>query len=302
MILFCILADVHNRLLQMLIIGWSNMAREAKRFSDLANDSLKLSHVYLACIGRRERQRIWIVDGNAVARDIYPEFIFGGNDMRYCFNPLNDVWIDNRTGVEELDTTLRHELVERRLMKDHGMTYDDAHDEALKLELTLRPHWERQCLFAGKKLLAQAESSKVKALLAVPSDKLLRLYRQPLGRYRGARIWIVDGTIVRQHLNPNYGNVDGLDMRGVVPENQFWLDASTCTLEAFFSLFKRKALHRLLLDGRFGQEQCADKALDLEIAERHRQRSLCQRHELLLEPVSYGARERAPLSLRRKAR
>ncbi|MBX9671618.1 MAG: hypothetical protein K2X93_28775 [Candidatus Obscuribacterales bacterium] len=257
-------------------------------------EDLKLRNVYLAHLGRREGQRIWIVDGALVARDIYPEFIFGGNDMRYCFNPPGDVWIDNRIGVEELVTTLKHELVERRLMKDDGLTYDDAHNEALKLELTLRPNWEKRCVNEGMKLIQYAEKFLVKPLLAVPQEKLTRLYRQPYGRYRGATIWIVDGTIVRQHLDPDYGSVDSLYMNRFVPPNQFWVDSSVCSLEAYFSLFKRKALHRLRLTG-LSIERCTEQALELEVAERKRQCSYAARHELLLDPVSYGARERGPM-------
>ncbi|MBX9691871.1 MAG: hypothetical protein K2Z81_05765 [Cyanobacteria bacterium] len=255
------------------------------------NQTLKLNGVYLARIGRREGQDIWIVDGNKVARDIYPEFVFGGNDMRYCFNPPDEVWIDSRVGVEELETTILHELVERRLMKDEGLTYGQAHDKALELEVPLRPKWERQCLNAGKMLLQHANEQKVEALLKLPEAKLLNLYRQPVGRYRGASIWIVDGTIVRKELNPDFGLADSLHMSNIVPANQLWLDSSMCTLEAYFALKKRKRLHILSQSG-INPDQCYDLALAAEGLERKKQARLCARHEARLEPVSYGARNR----------
>ncbi len=261
--------------------------------------TLKLTDVYLARIGRRNNQHVWIVDGNLIARDIYPEWIFGGNDMRYRFNPANEVWIDSRIGVEELETTIRHEVLERRLMKFSGLTYNKAHDRALAIEPVLRPRWERQCRTAGARLIAHAHMNRVSKLLAVPTEKLLRLYRQPVGAFMGCRIWIVDGTIVRQEIAPNYGSADSLGMRGIVPTGEFWLDSSMSALEAYFALYRRKALHRLSLVVSEGTvnaptlEGCYDQALAMEVAERKRQFQISRRHEERLKPVQYGARNRA---------
>ncbi len=254
-------------------------------------NNLKLKDVYLARIGRREAQDIWIVDGGKVARDIYPEFVFGGNDMRYLFNPPDEIWIDCRVGVEELETTILHELVERRLMKDEGLTYGEAHDQALALEVPLRPSWENQCLAAGKQLIEFASQKKRKKLLALPESKLLRLYRQPVGRYRGASIWIVDGTIVRQELNPDFGMADSLYMSDIVPANQFWLDSSMNTFEAYFALQRRKRLHLLQKAG-LRPDKCYELALAAEGLERKKQARRAARHESRLAPVSYGARDR----------
>src|SRR5437762_1768231 len=91
------------------------------------NGRLRLRDIYRVYLGKREGQEVWIVDGAKVCREIYPAFIMGGNDQRYRFNPPGEVWIDNRIAVEELSYTLAHELIERKLMKRNGMTYDEAH-------------------------------------------------------------------------------------------------------------------------------------------------------------------------------
>src|SRR5674476_693353 len=81
---------------------------------------------------------ICIVDGPLVRMKIYPEFVYGGNEQRYLFNPKHEIWIDNSISVEEYRYTVAHELNERHLMASFGYTYADAHDSSLRLEREMR--------------------------------------------------------------------------------------------------------------------------------------------------------------------
>ena len=86
----------------------------------------------------REDFAICIVDGPLVRMKIYPEFLYGGNDQRYLFNPKHEIWIDNSISVEEYRYTVAHELNERHLMASSGYTYSAAHDSSLRLERQMR--------------------------------------------------------------------------------------------------------------------------------------------------------------------
>src|ERR1035437_4760268 len=81
---------------------------------------------------------ICIVDGPLVRQKIYPEFLYGGNEQRYLFNPKHEIWIDNSISVEEYSYTVAHELNERHLMATLGYTYSVAHDSSLRLERKMR--------------------------------------------------------------------------------------------------------------------------------------------------------------------
>jgi hypothetical protein len=69
--------------------------------------------VYRLSSGSREGQEIWIVDGAAVRKSLYPEFLYGGNSERYLFIPRGEIWIDNAIAAEEFAYTVAHELHER---------------------------------------------------------------------------------------------------------------------------------------------------------------------------------------------
>jgi len=93
-------------------------------------DSVKLKDIYIQQIGKRGGAVIWIVDGSAVRREIYPDFGLSGNDMAYHFIPANEIWIDAQISCEETPYSIVSEDLERTLMAQ-GMSYDDAYSAAL---------------------------------------------------------------------------------------------------------------------------------------------------------------------------
>ena len=105
----------------------------------------KVGGVYRYFYGKNGNYDIWIIDGNRVRQKIYKEFLYGGNEQRYIFNPKGEIWIDNAISSEEFDLTVAHELNERHLMAKFGWTYQAAHDSSLTLELVIRNKNEEIC-------------------------------------------------------------------------------------------------------------------------------------------------------------
>lgn len=252
---------------------------------------VQLSGFYRGLVGRREGLDIWMVDGSKVAKDLYPEFIMGGNDQRYRFNPLNEVWLDDRLGCDEMEYTLAHELLEVRLMREKRWTYDRAHNCSLDLEKTLREsNWEKS-IRAARRLTRLVENREVPGLKNVDPALFPHLYRVFVGRAHGASIWIVDGGLIRRQVDPNFWAAQNGLMHNYVPKKEIWMDASTSALEFHLALKRQKLEYKLITDGS-SQRRAYEQGLIADIDERERQACLCKNHEAGLAPVSYGARAR----------
>lgn len=235
---------------------------------------IQLSGVYRVKLGRREGQTIWIVDGDRVVRDLYPAFIMGGNDQRYRFNPEDDVWIDNRIGIEELEYTIQHELIERKLMRERGWTYDRAHGEGLALEKRLRERDEKRARRHEKK-----------------SSLLRGVYRLYVKRVKGVSIWIVDGPRVRQHLDGDFTFAGHGYKYSFIPKDEIWLDSAMSVEQAHYALIHELNERRMMAAGT-DYDYAYPSALALELDERARQTKRARKHEKSLPKVSLGVRER----------
>ena len=86
-----------------------------------------LKGVYEYYLGKKEGLDVWIVNGKYIRRKILSEFLYGGNDRVYNFIPEGEIWIDGSTDSIEAQFTMRHEIVERNLMAEKGLNYDEAH-------------------------------------------------------------------------------------------------------------------------------------------------------------------------------
>ena len=254
---------------------------------------VQLSGIYRLHTGTRQGQKIWIVDGEKVCRTLFPDFIMGGNDQRYRFNPLNDVWIDNRLGIEEFAYTVAHELIERKLMRERGWSYDRAHGEGLALEKAMRERDRKRVEQRERELHQFVPNPKTgtrRGHLVKPVS-LVGVYRQFYGRRQGLNIWIVDGPKVRRDLFPDFcfGTHD-LELP-FVPEGEIWLDSAMSVEEAYYALRTQLSERRLIASGAT-YDNAYDATLIGTMNERTRQMRLVLRHESRLAPVHYGVRER----------
>ncbi len=100
-------------------------------------DSVELKNIYLQPLGTRDSISIWIVDGSAVRKYLFPDFGFSGNDLAYHFIPNKEIWIDAQISCEETELSIQCELEERwRISK--GQIYDDAYENALAKSVEMR--------------------------------------------------------------------------------------------------------------------------------------------------------------------
>ena len=90
-----------------------------KKYAELP-DVVALHRVYRTFLGKRAGFDVWIVDGAAVRRDIYPDFVFSGNDLTYHFIPAGELWIDGQVSCEETEFLITGELHQRAAMARGG--------------------------------------------------------------------------------------------------------------------------------------------------------------------------------------
>ena len=149
------------------------------------------------------------------------------------------MWIDNSISVKEFETTLEHEINERDLMAKFGMTYYDAHDSSLLIEMIMRNNY---------KLLSEKHESSLPFVAPIDYDstqeietlpekiKLKNIYRIPLGERNGMKVWVVDGYNVRRDIYPDFG-FSGNDLAyKFIPENEIWLDGEISCEEMEYSI------------------------------------------------------------------
>jgi len=199
----------------------------------------RIGGLYRCYCGEKNNYRIWIVDGNRVRQCIYKEFLYGGNEQRYLFNPKGEIWIDNAISCEEYDCTVYHELNERHLMAKYGWTYLQAHDSSLAVEQVIRKR-NMEISIAHEESLKKVsilDSYSIKEIKSLPdSIKLQNIYRIPEGTRDGISIWVVDGYMVRKNIYPDFG-FSGNDMAyHFIPPKEIWIDGQVSCEETEYSI------------------------------------------------------------------
>jgi hypothetical protein len=208
-------------------------------FVGCQKNQLLVENVYRVPGSPQAAFSVWIVDGAIVRREIYPEFLYGGNDQRYLFIPKSEIWIDNAIAAEEFKYTLAHELKEQSLMEQHRLSYADAHDSALVVERQLRIG-DHEAASAHERSLSKVEPRDCDGLkeLSSISDSisLQNIYREFLGRRDSIDIWIVDGAAVRRDIFPDFG-LSGNDLAyRFIPHREIWVDGEISCEETEFSI------------------------------------------------------------------
>jgi hypothetical protein len=248
---------------------------------------VKLAGVYETYMGRRFGLSVWVVNWHVVTSQLFSEFLMGGNEQRYRFNPKGEAWIDSTMGIEEYEYTLRHEVLEMELMREFRWTYDRAHDFASDtLDVTLR---QQNAQRVSRKLKTLSKQEKFVPLL----DKLAVIYRAYLGRKNGNQVWIVDGCRVREWLYKDFGFPGCYDLQcsGFIPAGEIWLDSATSCGTLQYALVQILNERKYLSEGASESDAFIQGELARE-RERKRQALICRKHEALLPPMPVGARDR----------
>jgi len=246
----------------------------------------KIDGVYRYCWGEKAGFTVWIVDGYKVRKDIYREFLYGGNDERYLFNPKGEIWIDHAVSCEEFELTLAHELNERGLMARFGWTYEKSHDSSLRIELKMRKTWDSVCKAHEASLpkLSPIDATGVKEIPWLPDSIILNgIYRVPLGSRDGISVWVVDGYKVRANIFPDFG-LSGNDMAyHFIPRKEIWLDGQISSEETEFSI-KTELLERKLMAGGISYGQAYDSAINSNVRMRNEMQKIIDAHPPLIVP------------------
>ena len=85
------------------------------------------------------------VDGTYVRDETDIEFTMGGHGYCYDYIPKDEIWIDDSMEDKDRHATIIHEFVERYVMKEFDLEYEDAHEKfANVLEQAFRDACEKQ--------------------------------------------------------------------------------------------------------------------------------------------------------------
>ncbi len=211
------------------------------------------STVYRYYWGEKEGFKIWVVDGAKIRKDIFDEFVYGGNNERYPFVPEKEIWIDNSISAEEFETTLAHELNERGLMARFGMSYEDAHDSSLAVEVVMRRGWEKICKEHEEKLpkVSPTDFDSTQEIDDLPElIKLKNIYRIPIGERNGVKVWVVDGYVVRRDIYPDFGFSGNGKAYHFIPEDEIWIDGQITCEETEYSIALELKERELMMQGK----------------------------------------------------
>ena len=198
-----------------------------------------VSNVYRLLNERKSGYDIWIIDGPLVRQKVYHEFVYGGNEQRYPFVPKGEIWIDNSISVEEYSYTLAHELNERLLMAKFGYTYTAAHDSSLQLEFKTRKMNSKISKSHEVSLakVSPTDCDGVKQLSTIAdSIQLKNIYLQLFDKRDSISIWIVNGSLVRKEIYPDFGFSGNDKVYNFIPNKEIWIDAQISCEETEYSI------------------------------------------------------------------
>ncbi len=122
---------------------------------------------------------VYLVDGNEVRANSFSDFVHGGNDAVYGpgnttypgvnFVPSGQIWLDGLETRDNMIPILYHEVIERTLMEEEGLTYDEAHPIANLSETTAYRTFGRKVANRDRTSLAELGSQ---AVIGLPGPKI----------------------------------------------------------------------------------------------------------------------------------
>jgi hypothetical protein len=248
----------------------------------------KVGGIYRYFWGKKGNYNIWIVDGDIVREKIYKEWLYGGNEQRYIFNPKGEIWIDNDISSEEFDLTVAHELNERHLMAKFGWTYQAAHDSSLSLELTIRNKNEEICRSheAALKEVGVTDSYNIKEIKNMKdSIRLENIYRVPMGSRDNISIWVVDGYLVRKNIYPDFGDSGNDLVYHFIPPKEIWIDGQVSCEETEYSVSLEMTERKLIEEGK-SYSDAYESAVQMVQDQRKKMESIAASHFKITIPDS----------------
>ncbi|MFH0956451.1 MAG: hypothetical protein V1813_01165, partial [Candidatus Aenigmatarchaeota archaeon] len=186
-----------------------------KRFflnEDFKNGKRKLHHgsmPYIRKLRQLSKITVWLVDGEYVRKNVCEDFVNYDHHGRLPFIPEDEFWIAQGSDQNEMKFYIDRMYVEHVLIAS-GMGYDRASEKAAIFEKR-----ERAKFLAKEKLGSLGGNIK---LFKMVRKKLLKSYS---GR---VKVWVVDGTLVRDFFFTDFGGGGHDRIYHFVPENEIWID------------------------------------------------------------------------------
>jgi hypothetical protein len=244
--------------------------------------------IYRYYWGNQAGYDIWIIDGYQVRHKIYTYFLYGGNEQRYLFVPVGEIWIDHAVSCEEFEMTLKHELNERNLMDKLGWKYDPAHDSSLAIEVIMRRRFDQACRDHEDSLpkMSVRDHEGTKEIRDIPdSVKLQNIYRVPLGERGGISVWIVDGYKVRATIFPDFGFSGNDLVYRFIPPKEIWIDGQVSEEETEYSI-TAELIERGMMSRGIDYDSAYGTAIDSVVKLRNAMELLIRKHPPVIVPDS----------------
>ncbi len=130
--------------------------RDGKPHREVPRD-IYLEH-YATLPDARGEVEVWLIDGNLARSHYKTDYTEGGHGYVYPWVPRQQIWIEDGVDRREVPFIVCHEYLERRLMRDAGLSYDKAHPACSRAEFDLRKReGAAPLLVKGRRRLAKGD-------------------------------------------------------------------------------------------------------------------------------------------------
>jgi hypothetical protein len=106
--------------------------------------------------------KAWLIDGFWARCWYKTDYAEGGHYVVYPWVPRHEIWLEKDTDQRELPFILAHEYLELRMMRDGGLDYDTAHENASAIEFGLRREESDMPVATGRRFRKSDVPSLVK--------------------------------------------------------------------------------------------------------------------------------------------
>lgn len=171
----------------------------------------KNDEIHIKRVGEHEGLSVWLVDGEAIRRDVDENFVEYDHHGRFRFIPANEIWIDEETNEEEHPYFLEHISRERAFMKD-GATLEEAVEKADKLEARERHESPRV-----RKIL-DSHHARQKALEKIRKERLHKYSSETV------HVYLVYGEFVRDIYLVEYAEGGHDLVYPFIPRGEVWIE------------------------------------------------------------------------------
>lgn len=166
---------------------------------------------YIKNLGEHDGLTVWLVDGEAVRKEIDENFVQYDHHAWLHFIPTNEIWIDQESVEEERKYFIEHVQREREYLKK-GMTLQKALATAAAAEAK-----ERRATTRARRIL-DADHPRKEALKKIHQKKLEKYSSDDF------TVWLIDGEMVRDIYLTEYAEGGHDLVYSFVPHREVWIE------------------------------------------------------------------------------